>query len=169
MDMITLAMAKAYTNSQRLASVEPAKVFTYDGGEDAEFFDIAGLRVVLLSADVFDLSKIKRIKCIFELYGQEFEFADGDFELIDFNGYKAVQVSLGNKTAPVVIAHESGGLFGYAQEGFGYCSYIEFAETVHPIDPKYLPPVDSITMNGADGKQYKLTVSGGALNIAEVV
>lgn len=42
-------------------------------------------------------------------------------------------------------------------------------ETIHPIDQKFLPPVDSITMNGADGKQYKLTVSGGALNIAEVV
>lgn len=43
------------------------------------------------------------------------------------------------------------------------------SETIHPIDQKFLPPVDIITMNGADGKQYKLTVSGGALNIAEVV
>lgn len=31
-------------------------------------------------------------------------------------------------------------------------------ETVHPIAPKYIPPLDSLTLNGADGKQYKLSV-----------
>lgn len=36
-------------------------------------------------------------------------------------------------------------------------------ETIHPIDPKYLPPVDSITMNGADGKQYKVSVDASGI------
>ena len=141
MDMITLAMAKAYTNSQRLASVEPSKVFTYDGGEDAEFLYVGSgsLRVATLSKDSFDLSGIKRIKCKFASTGQELEFVEGDYTLIDFGEFKALQVSLGNQTAPVVFSHPMGGLYGYAQEGFGYCSYVEFAETVHPIDPKYLP------------------------------
>lgn len=54
-------------------------------------------------------------------------------------------------------------------EGEHYLNICRYYKTIAPTDPKYLPPVDSITMNGADGKQYKLTVSGGALNIAEVV
>ena len=34
----------------------------------------------------------------------------------------------------------------------------------YPIDPKYIPAMDSITLNGADGKQYEVTVdANGAL------
>lgn len=157
------------SESGQVGYVEPGKVFTYDGNESAEFIDLNGLRLVHLSDGVFDLSKIKRIKCEFASVGQEFEFVEGDFTLIDYNEFKAVQVSLGNQSAPAVFAHPAGGLYGYAQPGFGYLSYVEFAETVHPIDQKYIPPVDSLTMNGADGKRYKLTVNNGSISVAEVV
>ena len=44
----------------------------------------------------------------------------------------------------------------------------EFEQIKH-IDQKYIPVMDSITMNGTDGKWYKLTDSDGSLNVAEVV
>lgn len=40
---------------------------------------------------------------------------------------------------------------------------------VTPIDPKFIPTVDSLTINGTDGKQYKLTVNNGAISVDEVV
>lgn len=42
-------------------------------------------------------------------------------------------------------------------------------EVVIPIEQKFLPPVDSLTFNGVDGKKYKLTINNGAVSVAEVV
>ena len=33
------------------------------------------------------------------------------------------------------------------------------SETICPIDQKYIPALDSLTLNGADGKQYRLSVN----------
>lgn len=42
-------------------------------------------------------------------------------------------------------------------------------ETVRPIDPKFLPGIDALTLNGADGKQYKLVVdASGALAVTPI-
>lgn len=113
--------------AQKQGSSTTPKVFTYDGGEDAEFFDINGLRAVRLSEDVFDLSKITKIECMFA-NGTKAEFAKGDFELVDWvYDLKAAKVTLGSQSAPVVFAHPDGGLLGYAQPGWGYLSYVEFA------------------------------------------
>ena len=46
---------------------------------------------------------------------------------------------------------------------------VRYFRDIVPIDPKYLPSVDSITMNGADGNQYKLTVNeSGELAVTAV-
>jgi hypothetical protein len=42
------------------------------------------------------------------------------------------------------------------------------AETVAQIDKKFIPPLDSLILNGTDGNQYKVTVVNGALAV-EVV
>jgi hypothetical protein len=42
------------------------------------------------------------------------------------------------------------------------------AEAVVQIDKKFIPPLDSLILNGSDGKQYKVTVANGALAV-EVV
>lgn len=43
------------------------------------------------------------------------------------------------------------------------------AETIHHINQKFIPPLDSLTLNGADGKQYRLTIDeNGALVIAAI-
>lgn len=171
LDQILAAdMAKQYSDSKG-GYTKPGKVYTYDGGEVGEFGDFFNMKYVLLSKDVPDLHSIAKAVCIAGT-AQQVEYAKGDFtfkENYGAEGINAVLVSFGGVIAPVVLSVEGQGLYGFATPGVGYLSYVEFAETIVPIDPKYLPPVDSITMNGADGKQYKLTVSGGALNIAEVV
>ena len=46
---------------------------------------------------------------------------------------------------------------------------ISARSAVHKIDPKYIPALDSITLNGADDKQYKLTVdANGALAVTAI-
>lgn len=121
--------------------------------------------LVFISTEVYDLTKLERVVYTTNT-GAKTIVEKENIIVIDMDGNGQVaQTSDGTYVA-------------VAQYGFGtgvYCtdalwvSRLEFAKTIHPIDPKFLPPVDSITMNGADGKQYKLTVSGGALNIAEVV
>ena len=40
---------------------------------------------------------------------------------------------------------------------------------VHTIDPKYIPALDALVLNGADGKQYKVTVDElGALAVTAI-
>jgi hypothetical protein len=136
----TLGLAKEYTDSQRLAHVGPGKVFTYDGGEDAEFGEAGGFRVVRLSDGIFDLRKIKKIKCILANNGKELEFTEGDFVLRGpEDGISYIELAYGTTVLPALFAAQSGGLFGFAEPGIGYLSYVEFAETIVPIDPKFLP------------------------------
>lgn len=98
------------------------------------------IRTVVLSKDVFDLSKVKKIKCITTFNGMVLEFEKSELTLVDTGvGITSLNATYGNDTLPAVFASTSGGLLGYAQKGIGYLSYIEFAETVHTIDPKYLP------------------------------
>lgn len=142
MDMITLAMAKAYTNSQRLASVEPAKVFTYDGGEDAEFEEVGGTRLVKLADGVFDLNKVKNIKCVMANTGTVLEYSRDELTLVGpTDGLIYLEATYYSRTMPAVFTTVDGGLYGFSNMQMGYLSYIEFAETVHPIDPKFLPGV----------------------------
>jgi hypothetical protein len=42
-------------------------------------------------------------------------------------------------------------------------------EVAQPIEPRFIPAMDYIILNGADGKHYKVTVSNGALSVDEVV
>lgn len=41
-------------------------------------------------------------------------------------------------------------------------------ETIHPIPAEYIPPLDRLILNGADGNQYALTITDGALSVAPV-
>lgn len=50
----------------------------------------------------------------------------------------------------------------------GMSAYTE-TEIIHPIDPRCIPAMDSITLNGADGKQYKVAVdANGALTATAI-
>ena len=48
-----------------------------------------------------------------------------------------------------------------------YVSCVEL-ETIHPIPQEYIPPLDRLILNGADGNQYALTITDGAISVAPV-
>lgn len=39
---------------------------------------------------------------------------------------------------------------------------------IHPIPQEYIPPLDRLILNGADGNQYALTITDGAISVAPV-
>lgn len=41
-------------------------------------------------------------------------------------------------------------------------------EEIHPIPAEYIPPLDRLILNGADGNQYALTITDGAISVAPV-
>ena len=41
-------------------------------------------------------------------------------------------------------------------------------QLAYPIPQEYIPPLDRLILNGADGKQYALTVTDGAISVAPV-
>jgi len=46
---------------------------------------------------------------------------------------------------------------------------IQGEPTIHKIDSKYIPALDSITLNGADGKQYSITVDASGALVVTVI
>lgn len=48
-----------------------------------------------------------------------------------------------------------------------YVSCVEL-ETIHPIPQWAIPPLDRLILNGADGNQYALTITDGAISVAPV-
>ena len=165
MDLITLAMAKKYSNSKG-GYTEPGKVYTFDGNaEETENYN--GIIYAKIASTAPNLHNVT--KAVYTAPdGSTVEILAENMNVEDIYGGQRIIVSLMGQNISFIILDDVG-LWGYAQPGYGYCSLIEFAETIHPIDPKYLPPVDSLTMNGADGKQYKLTVNNGAISVSEVV
>ena len=140
MDPVTLALAKKYSDSQRIGYAEPGKVFTYDGGEDAEFEEVGGELLVKLSDGVFDLNKVKKIKCVLRNNGYVLEYSRDELTLSGLgDGITCLEATYSNHTLPAIFASTAGGLYGFVSQQVGYLSYVEFAETIHPIDQKYLP------------------------------
>ena len=82
--------------------------------------------------------------------------------------YFAIPADLPDETIDQLGDLEEGVYYGLTSET-KQISKLHFAETIVPIDPKFIPPVDSLTINGTDGKQYKLTVNNGAISVDEVV
>ncbi len=65
---------------------------------------------------------------------------------------------------------ETGSYFLKNEDG-AYCSRLSIpsTKTIHPIDPKFIPVMDSLVLNGADGKQYKIAVdASGALTATAI-
>jgi hypothetical protein len=157
---------------------------TYDGNDDGKFVigEPGTEQLVKVSDTPIDANGIKRATfCVPE-------DADGFPKEYPSPGVTMIVETVGadefgaNGTI-VVIEYELGGLpvcfvvpngtddfptgtyFCQLGGGVVYTASIEYeTETIHPIDPKYIPALDSLTLNGADGKQYKLAVDeSGAL------
>ena len=62
---------------------------------------------------------------------------------------------------------EKGLYFLYSDSG--YVSKLVYnAQTIHPLPQWAIPPLDRLILNGADGNQYALTITDGAISVAPV-
>lgn len=119
------------------------KVFTFDGNAE-ETQELGGVTYAKIANTAPNLHNVT--KAVYStpdgstidvpaenMIVEDLNFGSGNVQ-------QRINVSMMGKTLYAIILDASG-LWVYAQPGFGYCSYIEFAETIVPIDQKYLPGV----------------------------
>lgn len=117
---------------------EPGKVYAFDGDASGK---VVGGNLVKISDDAPDLKKTTKI--VF-YNGTETEVSPDIYTFIDegMQGFTdphnpdvifIASIPVGDDEFPA-------GLYVYCDDEL-YVSRIEFAETIHPIDPKYLPDV----------------------------
>lgn len=166
---------KKYTNSQRLAYIEPAKTLTFDGNsEDKETWDV----MVKISEQFIDLSNAVSITMV--VGGTEIQSTDiiayADDGTVSLFSTKTEQMLAASIHPDSDIGLDMGhsGTFVVCED-MAYVSRIEFAETIHPIDPKYLPGVclpvvvDLAKYEALNtGILYTLATNGGVVQDIEV-
>jgi len=195
-DTATLEVAKQYTDSQRLAYAEPGKVYTWDGDITASNVSELeeGAYMACLSEDGIDLTKVERITTRhIEYDGEElirdenFEYTTADIEVYEekTTGISSITINDSSSSGIVISSKEayyedgvlimSKGLYALCQIADlgnkhikAYCTSIELEGTIHPIDPKFIPPMDALILNAND-KQYRIAVDEtGTLTTTEV-
>lgn len=146
----TLEQAKAYTDSQRLGYTEPGKVYTFDGDTTGKVTFVSnGIQYVRIAQEHIDPENITRI--VVSMYGNIAEFGRGDFRISWNNRHDSYSVMIPSDEQEVTI------IFGYSKDPDmwifadpNYNSFVvrvEYAETIHTIDPKYLPEGGSASPN----------------------
>jgi hypothetical protein len=175
MDMITLAMAKTYTDSQRLAHTDPSVTLSWDGDEsNNEIVRIEGFRFVKVSNDPYDLNRAASLT----IGNVTVELRSGEYLVQTENG-NSMLMSVNGSTV-WAISMEDDDNVDFTKGTWLLTAYtaITFAETVHPIDPKYLggaalPVVELTTTfaNGADltEKEDKLLKAAWERNTPVVI
>jgi hypothetical protein len=160
--------AKAYTDSQRLAYEEVSR--------EVVLPETAGVPDVMGDGDTIYCYK-RDIP-----FGKQF-IVNQEYTVL-FNGVeyklKPEQSGLGDYLIPYGVGtgkypffiSSGGGTHAtlYSVDG-GENSFAVYqqSEVIHPIDPKFVPVMDSITLNGADGKQYKVSVNASGALVAEAI
>lgn len=147
MDMLTLAMAKAYTDSKQLASAETTLSKIFEAEEEGFGLDAVDLSLVPSGA-----------KCIVEFEEKtyervvSYEYGDAFIGNLGLDG--------GEDTGePFIIYFQDGMTIVLYQSGHsGTIRVYVDSETIHPIDPKFIPALDSITLNSPGGKRFTLMV-----------
>lgn len=177
---LILEQVRQEAKKNRLAHTEK-KVLTYDGNLDNYLAKedmpdgVGGTRyfVKLLDSPI-DLHSVTRVLLV---------TASGYTDMIELNQENSRVEDDGEGTGflyvyyqgielPVLAVSE---LFGtivfYFDSIYGsitcWASSVEI-QTIHPIPAEYIPPLDRLILNGADGNQYALTITDGAISVAPV-
>lgn len=170
MDVLTLAMAKSYTDSKQLGHVEPALAYKWDGDRTGRARLVTGVYrtrdVYKISDTPADLNNLTEIK-----------YSNGEtlaWEVRTIGGQQHAVVTdewgdaLYNECGSWVVSADDG--LYVCRDDSNWVSCIRFGDDViHTIDKRLIPPLDSITLNGADGNQYKLTIdTNGQLQTSKI-
>lgn len=159
MDLTTLALAKKYTNSQRIGYAEKKETtLTYDGtGTRLDFGDI-GTYVKILDQPA-DLSGVYLVRFVYD--GNEYEFHKDEILVQEDHTVQAITVdsftvafvlSVTETAAAAVEGVEPGTYVLDIEESMDwprrYITEVHGAavETVHKIDPKFIPTYPIIDM-----------------------
>lgn len=190
MDMITLAIAKAYADEKQLARTETEITEVLPPTTIEGFSFNNGVYGATCSEDYIEEAKT----ALMEAMGIVDDQWKGEIPVtLEFDGEKSNSTAyylytdfygdmiwVGNASLISDVFDNTGESFAVAfvygmlavmtaseRETCTVAIYTE-TETVHPIDPKFIPAMDSITLNGADGKQYELSIDGvGQLAVTE--
>ena len=185
MDLITLAMTKAYTD-QKVSSLEQSgqagcvetKIITYDGngekidllGDERTFAKISDNPVDFTGAKravMYDRDRARTYPVDIMVGGEAgmIAVADGNGELIF-----AVSVSQDNEfgIAPGVYMFDGSITTNSseASEWAFYCASIEL-ETIHPIDPKFIPGAVLPVVELETELAFTSSVSTTSLSVAD--
>lgn len=148
MDLITLAMAKGYTDKQRLAYAEGEnQIITFDG--DTTGKSVVG-NYVKVSNNTPDLNTLVKMTYTRVPDNGTVTTSETTKSSIVVTETEYGQFVSENNSVPYVKAFKKPydgyevGLYTYCirnnrEESIDYYAPLEFAETVHTIDPKYLP------------------------------
>lgn len=177
MDIIALAMAKTYTDSQRLgyAEVEETiflpEVTATTGVNYTKELPMALLIPGYTYIVIYDGVAYE---CVCKEYIEYSQYSDDQYHY----SYLGNLAFLGDKypktDEPFTFWQKDTGTKITAQLRFEMntthtVSINYVSKTIHTIGQEYIPPMDSITLNGADGNQYKLFVDeNGQLQMSKI-
>lgn len=171
-DPITLAMARAYTNSQRIAYSEgESKTLTWDG-DTTNVEDLIDVSAVKLTDDLVDLNTASSVTL--KLFDGGTETLKKDqFLVVEEDGAQLLVFPDDERVLLISIPAEVEGVNGtglyvhlHEPDIYRFESVTIGTEVIHPIDPKFLPgvclPVVELeTEIIPDGSNIELTEAEG--------
>lgn len=126
------------SESGQVGHVEPGKVYTYDGNlENAEGMTIVDeIIFAQIATGEFDLNKVARAELVY--YGQSVALTSADMQVTtDADGTQKLIATVAGITLPGIVCKDDK-LFVFSM-GEHHVKTVEFAETIHPIKPKFIP------------------------------
>lgn len=195
MDAVTLAMAKKYTDSQRLgySAYDMLDMVCFDGNIadkptiSGEALGLSGTYVhasdkvfdggIALEADVRlgngEIYSVKNLRVDKSGDGIWFLLGKMDLSGIHFEGERLLALSFGSALAEAL--GRPAGTYVWTETIYGYYFFVcgasgHFTETIHPIDPKFLPGVVvDLDKYGIGEIILYLFSQGGGTHTAEAV
>ena len=197
MDILSMILARSQGGgSSSSGGYTEEKKYTFDGNAEGKETINIGYNLVKVSNECIDLSKVTEVYYavpygnenlfgIHIIYNESEPFALCWQERFDTDVASGVvggsNPALPDGTPVVMVVPEdmeedgtilAKGTYVFCDiTDFGYKAYISsiVTETIHPIDPKYIPAMDSITLNGEEGKKYKVFVNENGQLVTEEV
>lgn len=173
MAFLTEQMRQEIKKNRPAYTDKEIKTITWDGVTDGRHqIPVDDAMLTRVSDTFVDFEKETIIKLVGIMSEMEEVFDTFEFSRMESRGIVVLIVTT-LEGSPVILSisgNADGDGISY-KEGVYMRSegYIEYnAQTIHPIPAEYIPPLDRLILNGADGNQYALTITDGAISVAPV-